>query len=244
MREANQFSKISSIDTCDEGSWKNKVFLTFDIDWAADEVIEDVLLLCDPFDVEITFYATHQSGIINQMSFNKKYEIGLHPNFNPLLSGDENGQETNFRSIVDQLKCFFPKATSVKSHSLCFGSLIQTAYKDFGISHDSSVIIPYQNNSQALFPWKMWDGLVRVPYLFCDYVTSMTSDAKIPHLVNRSGLKVFDFHPIHVFLNTESIERYERTRPLHHKPKELINHRFTGYGTRDRLLELLELAKH
>ena len=42
MREANQFSKISSIDTCDEETWKNKVFLTFDIDWAADEVIEDV----------------------------------------------------------------------------------------------------------------------------------------------------------------------------------------------------------
>ena len=134
-------------------------------------------------------------------------------------------------------------ATSVRSHSLCFGSLIQTAYQEFGITHDSSVIIPYQHNSQPIFPWKMWDGLIRVPYFFCDYVTAMTTDEKIPNLANRSGLKVFDFHPIHVFLNTESLVRYERTRPLHRNPKELIKHRFDGYGTRNRLLELLELVQ-
>jgi len=56
-------------------------------------------------------------------------------------------------------------------------------------------------------------------------------------------LKVLDFHPIHVFLNTESLDRYERTRPLHHNPKELIKHRFEGYGTRNRLLEVLELVE-
>ena len=65
----------------------------------------------------------------------------------------------------------------------------------------------------------------------------------LPNSPLRGGLKVFDFHPIHVFLNTESLERYERTRALHHNPKELIKHRYEGYGTRNRLIELLELAK-
>ena len=56
-------------------------------------------------------------------------------------------------------------------------------------------------------------------------------------------MKVFDFHPIHVFLNTESLNRYERARPFFQNPKELIKHRYEGYGTRNRFIELLELAK-
>ncbi len=58
----------------------------------------------------------------------------------------------------------------------------------------------------------------------------------------RGGLKVFDFHPIHVFLNTETLECYERTQTSHHSPNELIKHRCQGYGTRSRLIELLRLV--
>lgn len=61
-------------------------------------------------------------------------------------------------------------------------------------------------------------------------------------LVALEGVKVFDFHPIHIFLNTESLDRYERTRPYHQNPSELIKHRYKGYGTRNRLIELLELC--
>ena len=59
-----------------------------------------------------------------------------------------------------------------------------------------------------------------------------------------NGFHVFDFHPIHVFLNTESLDRYERTRSIHQNPKELIKHRYQGHGTRSWLMELLELANH
>lgn len=78
---------------------------------------------------------------------------------------------------------------------------------------------------------------------FCDYVTAMTTYTPMMELASRPGLKVFDFHPIHVFLNTESLDRYERTRPLHQNPKELIKHRYQGDGTRSRLIELLELCR-
>ena len=193
--------------------------------------------------VKVTVFATHQSRLLGQLRGNKFVEIGLHPNFNPLLSGNATGVKSNFKSIVSELKDYFTDATSVRSHSLCFGSLIQTAYEELGISHDSSVIIPYQNNSKPLFPWKMWDGLIRVPYLFCDYVTAMTTDANIKQLANLTGLKVFDFHPIHIFLNTENLQRYERTRSIHNKPMELLSHRYKGYGSRNRFLDLLELAK-
>lgn len=242
MKESKVYGLMSQINVEDTSSWQDKVFLTFDVDWAHDDIIEDVLQLCSAFSAHATFFATHKCKVLDSTSIDHHtIEIGLHPNFNPLLNGVSQGK--TFQSICEDLKQYFPDATSVRSHSLCFGSLIQTAYESIGITHDSSIIVPYQNNVYPLFPWTMWDGLIRVPYLFCDYVTAMTTDVPIAELVSRSGLKVFDFHPIHVFLNTESLDRYERTRPLHQNPKELIKHRYEGYGARNRLIELLELCK-
>jgi len=234
---------MSSISCEEPNSWQNKIFLTFDIDWAHDQIIEDVLQLLDLYEVWATLFVTHKTGVLSPGLFQRhQHEIGLHPNFNQLLRGESNGKD--FLGICSELKEIYPDASSVRSHSLCFGSLIQTAYESLEITHDSSIIIPYQNNSFPLSPWNMWDGLTRVPYFFCDYVTAMTADAAIESIASRVGLKVFDFHPIHVFLNTESLDRYERTRDLHHNPKELIKHRYDGYGTRTRLIELLDLAKN
>lgn len=239
MKTDNEFALLSSISCENPLSWKNKIFLTFDIDWAHDEIIEDVLQICMQHHVPATFFATHKTNILSYEALKKdNFEIGLHPNFNKLLYGDSNGK--NFLDICSDLKEYFPDATSVRSHSLCFGSLIQTAYNKIGITHDSSIIVPYQTNDFPLFPWKMWDDLIRVPYFFCDYITAMTRGAPISELVSRSGLKVFDFHPIHIFLNTESLDRYELTRPFHHNPKELIKYRFNGYGSRSRLIELVQ----
>lgn len=53
------------------------------------------------------------------------------------------------------------------------------------------------------------------------------------------GVKVFDFHPIHIFLNTEDIQRYERTRLIHQDAQALLEHRCQGYGVRSRLQELM-----
>jgi len=243
MKRTNEFSIISEISTEDSSTWQERIFLTFDIDWAHDEIIEDVLSLCESYSVPITIFATHKTNVLFDSTLKfQKIEIGIHPNFNPLLKLQSNDKD--FEMICCDLKNIFPDAKSVRSHSLCFGSLIQTIYEKLNITHDSSLIIPYQKNEFPLFPWKMWDALIRVPYLFCDYVTAMTTDAAIIKIASRTGLKVFDFHPIHVFLNTESLERYERTRPIHQNPKELIKHRYEGYGTRNRLIELLELTKN
>jgi hypothetical protein len=240
MKANQKFALLSSISCEDPASWEDKIFLTFDIDWAHDHIIEDVLQLLEKYSVSATLFATHKTRVLStDSSQSDKLEIGLHPNFNQLLRAQ--GEAKDFLEICSELKEIYPQATSIRSHSLCFGSLIQTAYEALRITHDSSVIVPCQFNNFSLRPWRMWDGLIRVPYMFCDQVTAMTADAPIDGLRGRTGLKVFDFHPIHVFLNTENLDRYERTRPLHKDPEELIKHRFEGYGTRSRLLELLEL---
>jgi len=237
---ASKYGLISQIDVENPSYWNDKTFLTFDIDWAHDDVIDDTLQLLDEFQASCTLFATHSCGSLSNILIDSPHEIGIHPNFNNLLKGESN--DSSYISVCSDLKDQFPAASSVRSHSLCFGSLIQTIYQQLRLTHDSSVIVPYQYNQIPLFPWKMWDNLTRIPYFFCDYVTAMNTGVDFTGLPSRSGLKVFDFHPIHVFLNTESLARYEGTRSIHHNPKELIKHRFDGYGTGSRLIDLLHLS--
>ena len=118
-----------------------------------------------------------------------------------------------------------------------------------GLTHDVNQFIP-SGAGLELKPWRLWNGMTRVPYIWEDDIHCMynhTDQVETePSLLaqDRSlGLRVFDFHPIHVFLNTESLDRYESTRALHRTPDELIHHRYDGYGTRSRLIELLAQAK-
>ena len=92
----------------------------------------------------------------------------------------------------------------------------------------------------------MWNGITRVPYVWEDDVhclyqglpQSEVEPIDLADDVSRE-LKVFDFHPIHIFLNTESMDRYERTRALHRHPQALVTQRFEGHGTRSRLMQLI-----
>ena len=56
--------------------------------------------------------------------------------------------------------------------------------------------------------------------------------------------RVFNFHPIHLFLNSESLERYERIKENYHNfsvLKENVNH--DSYGILDFFRELVETVK-
>ena len=50
---------------------------------------------------------------------------------------------------------------------------------------------------------------------------------------------MFGLHPIHVFLNTESLQRYEDARPYFDDYSALKSMRNTGFGACDVLEELV-----
>ena len=52
-----RFGLISEIKVSDSETWQDRVFLTFDIDWAHDEVLEDTLNLVSDYNVKATFFA-------------------------------------------------------------------------------------------------------------------------------------------------------------------------------------------
>ncbi len=244
----SKFAKISEIQTNADLTWQKSVFLTFDIDWAHDDVFNDTIDVVEHFDSPATWFITHETPCLKRLRANRKFELGIHPNFNFLLEGDDrNGKSA--AEVIENLIAIVPEAKSVRSHSLTQSSGLFNLFKKNGLTHEVNHLVPNYAGIE-LKPWRLWNGLSRIPYGWEDdvYIISVgkgLSEKNPNEIVSEGGigLKVFDFHPIHIYLNTESLDRYERTRPLHNNPQELIKHRYQGYGTRNRLLELLEMVK-
>ena len=92
-------------------------------------------------------------------------------------------------------------------------------------------------------PIKFWKkDLTRIPYLWEDDVHFIHKDnSDVNHYLKFKGLKVFDFHPIHVFLNTEDLSRYNEARPHLQNHSELANYvNKNSFGTRTFLENLIK----
>ena len=91
------FENIRSVDISNE--WKNKIFLTFDIEWATDEVLNYVLdIICDA-KIKTTFFCTHATSILQRMRENCNMELGIHTNFNFLLKNDYRYGK-NYKEVI------------------------------------------------------------------------------------------------------------------------------------------------
>lgn len=217
------------------------VFLTFDIDWAGDEVLEDTIALVESAEVAATWFVTHPTPLLERLRANPRFELGVHPNFNFLLEGRARPGDSAER-ILDAIMAVVPEARAVRSHSMVQSSRLTELFMRRGLTHDCNEFIPVQS-TLALRPWRLWNGLVKVPHFWEDDATCIYGGPfSVTRLLTTAGLKVFDFHPIHVFLNTEHLDRYERSRAIHRDPAALRRERFEGRGTRTALLELLETA--
>jgi len=234
------FERITSIDVKNSASWKNKIFLTFDVDWCSDEILEHALDTIEEYDVKATFFVTHETKLLERMRENTKIELGIHPNFNPLLNGDFRYGK-NYKEVIDFYMKIVPEAKSSRSHSITHNSHILEELIARGITHDSNTLVPFSSNSY-LEPWKYWsDALTRVPYFWEDDVHCIYNwEWNVEKFICYEGIKVFDFHPIHIFLNTEYLDRYEKSRKWHNCEENLPKHRHEGYGARSFLIDLIE----
>lgn len=216
------------------------IVLTLDIDWACDEVLADCIDLIEGAGAPATWFVTHDTPLLERLRANDNFELGIHPNFNPLIEG--NG--TSADRVIDEILAIVPEAVSVRSHSLLQSSQLQELFSRKGLRFDCNHFIPEQSGI-TLKSWRIWNGVIKVPHLWEDDAACIfEAGAAVRDLVWRDGLKVFDFHPIHVFLNTEDLARYEQTRNLHSTAAKLVERRFLGRGVRTQLLDLLAEFKH
>lgn len=208
---------------------------TADIDWAPEEVIEDTLHLFEEFDVPCTLFATHKSeALLNSNS--DLFEIGIHPNFNSLLKGEGGNPDTILNDLMD----IYPKAQGVRSHSLTQNGWLLSKFKEIGMLYELNHFMPY---FKSLSPFMLWCGLLRIPFNWeDDYHFALNysfDDCGIE--LSENNFSIFNFHPIHIYLNSENNDRFLNVKNDMENIKLLNENRNSGTtkGTRDILLDLL-----
>lgn len=215
--------------------------LTIDIDWAHDIVIADTLSLIAEAGVAATWFVTHPTPVLADIRATPRQELGLHPNFNPLLDGAAGSAKETLLLLRD----IVPEAVSVRSHSLVRSSRLSVLFRELGLTHESNYFLP-PSAGPAIEPWLDFSGLVQVPIRWEDDVRLLdeTIGEPVTHLGEIRPLTV-DFHPIHLFLNTTCIAEYEQARAIAQDPAALRERRGVegSGGSRDRFLALLEATR-
>lgn len=242
MSGYKSWGRIAEVRIGDPLTWEGRTFLTLDMDWAHDAVMRDTHNILVEAAVPSTWFVTHDSPFLDELRADPSVELGIHPNFNKLLVGDYSNGRT-VQEVIQRLLAVVPEAKSVRAHSLMQSSRILNAYLEAGLTHDATHLVE-PSATQLLRPWRLWNSLVRVPIGWEDDF-SYAQNPVTPSLnhfweSDTYGMQQFNFHPIHVFLNTDSLNHYERTRPVHYRPEKLSMERRPGAGVRSLLLTLLQ----
>lgn len=200
-----------------ENAWQNEnpeILITLDVDWAPEPAIEMSIDLLNRYGIRATFFATHDSEILRQAQRDELIEIGLHPNY---------FKNKNFEFVIDELLELYPNSKAVKAHGLYSSANIMKLYQDRGFHTCGDIFLPNGSNLKPLRRFGP-DSLLMIPYNWED-ANYFTYESKIDFKPDRyltvRGLKVFNFHPIHVFANTRSPSHYQDIKKHYHNPREL-----------------------
>lgn len=227
------------------GKIKKELYLTFDMDWAIDEVLLDFYDLIKELSVVGTIHVTHETKFLSLFREEKKLDCGIHPNYNFLLGGGQS-ESKSVDDILGKIKNIVPEAKCVRSHGLTSGNIIASKYSNYGIKYDLNTYIPAQRGMK-IFPYKSPEGKVMVlPFIFEDDVYLAEPDCKAVDFFlgdEFEAPRIFNFHPIHLYLNTDKMETYENARPFFKDIKRLELMKNTeNYGIRNFFIDLIEMA--
>lgn len=214
--------------------------ITLDTDWAPDFVIRSVAEQLIEKRVKATWFVTHDSEAIRWLQkFGDLFELGLHPNIAP-----NSTQGNSVHSVMSSLRHLLPTSRIMRSHGLCQSTeFLKTVANEFSIEIDVSLFLPGASNlAPHNLPLKDGGGgLVRVPYFWEDdiecYQATPAWNINDPRY-HVPGLKVFDFHPIHIYLNSNSMKAYDILKKerslISNTPANLsarVNHDTPGTGS-------------
>jgi hypothetical protein len=190
------------------GIWDAHV-ITIDVDWAPDFIIDWLSGFLVSRNIPATWFITHVSPAVARLrAHGELFELGIHPNFiQPSTHGVDSGE------IITNCIAMVPDAVSMRTHSLFQSTrLFAEILERTDVRVDASLWLP---GLPFLGPIEFaWHGrtLLRVPFFWEDdlEMAAGRSDWRFRDTPRMpSGLKVFDFHPIHLFLNSATMDSYE-----------------------------------
>ena len=212
---------------------------TGDTDWAPESMIEETLKIFEDNRIPYTPFITHKSKIIeNKYPGEKSRYVGIHPNF---LPGSSHGND--YDEIIKNVIAFWPGTKAFRSHSYFDNWIINQKLLEKGIKYDSNLSVHLQ---PGLFPLQNSAGLLRFPTFLEDYIYSYREKgwevADVQNLLKTPGLKIFNFHPVHVCLNTPSLDHYARIKKDigENNWKDLV---YKGKGAQTFLLDLFKFIR-
>ncbi len=185
--------------------------LTFDVDWAADFMLDAMARELIERRVMATWLVTHESPAIDRLRGHPDlFELGIHPNF---LEGSSHGDTVS--EVLQTCMAMVPEATTMRSHALVQSSpILKQVIETTQIRCDSSLLLPDMENIRPVgFPHA--EGpLMRVPYFWEDDVEMLRPNPRwaLAEYDSGPGLRVFDFHPAHVYLNAVNSGPYHQLR--------------------------------
>lgn len=197
----------------------SEVFLTFDVDWASDEILQEVLDLMVEARVKSTWFITHDTPLLDFFrSHSDLFELGIHPNF---LDGTTHGNSEE--EILKHLMDLVPEAEVVRSHSVFQSGQLLAKYAGLAsIRLDSSIFLPEMSHIDLVTHLTPNGALSRIPIFWADdyELLKSESDWNPVKYFNQPGYKVFLFHPIHIYLNTLNFQEYEEYKKTGYKDSE------------------------
>lgn len=216
------------------------ICLTFDTDWCPELLVEHTLNLAKPVDGQLTFFCTGVYATLKREA--ERVELALHPNFH---QGGEDPDDT-----LTKLSSQLPEAVGLRGHSCADSHRILALLRKHRLRYTSNTAPLF---AEGLRPHEHPWGGHELPIYYMDNLDFLRLDhwdgavAFAPEViecaVKQPGLFVFDFHPVHLTLNTPSQGYYEANKHRYQDAPALLERTHAGRGTRTFFIELVDAMR-
>lgn len=181
-----------------------------------------------PIPGQATFFCT-----MAYRGIDSNHELCPHPTLEPNTDWDE---------VLDRARETFPDARGLRPHSCVYSNLLALDLSRRGYRylscHDQF------GSSRVAARREAWGRIWHLPIYYMESIDlafmrhwpdanhKVFAPELLETAVNDDGLYVFDFHPIHLLLNSTSVEAYLSRRDAFMTGVPIAQIRCEGYGVR------------
>ncbi|MBI3271857.1 MAG: hypothetical protein HYZ53_22890 [Planctomycetes bacterium] len=216
------------------------ICLTFDLQDCPEPLIQHALGLCDRVPGKLTFFCSHKSALLGDRS--PRWEVALLPCVEP---GEDPA------AAVKRVAAELPMAAGLRAAGFLHGERVMEALSSCGLRYASNTTPLYQS---PLAPYALPWGGYELPVFYVDTLDFLHAehwpgstpafDPTLLHRASKPGsLYIFDFHPVHLLLNTPNLAFYLANKAQVAGLVTSPLSPFLGRGTRTFFLELVETLR-
>jgi hypothetical protein len=222
----------------------NEFSITFDIDWAPDFMIDELGSLLRAKGVRATWFVTHACAAVERLRESSDlFELGIHPNF---LEGSSHGHTP--MEVLSHMLAIVPEAVSVRSHAVVQSApVLELIVTRTQLMIDSTLFLPQMSHIRPIEHEYFGGTLLRIPFFWSDdyEIGKAFSQWSLASYLDVEGLKVFNFHPVHVYLNSADERPYQLLKQQAGSLNEISQDKATAYiqevrGAKTLLTDLLD----